>query len=105
MARETIEGMMGPDQCMGAIGHMLVAERTRAHGVQHGAAMLAAGSAIVDSKRGAIAVTLSERFIRRLAERLEAEEHNFLAQQRLEISLDFFGVQAPDHRVCCHVES
>ena len=56
MTRQAVEGLVLPQQFLGAVGHMLMPEWAGADGVKHGCAARAAFGLVGDSNRNPVTV-------------------------------------------------
>src|SRR5579864_1938065 len=93
MTWEVIESLVVPEQLPSPVWHVLVAKRTRSHGVDDHRATAVAIDSEVYPQRDAVAKALDVLALAVTSEDAHANHRDLLAKQRLEISLNLFLLQ------------
>src|ERR1035437_2424893 len=92
MTRKVIEGLIFPDQLLGAIGHVLMTEWPGADGVKHRSPLLAV-DLIVHPDRSAVSIPFDLFGLAIASEDYRAKHPDVPAKHRLEIFLDLFTLR------------
>ena len=87
MPRKTIERLALPQENLRPVGHVFVAKRTRADGMNHGGAGLLIGRLVLYADRSAIPVALFMSVIGSLSQRGNASDGYALPEKRTQIPL------------------